>query len=94
MLHDLSRDYLIFIVGSTYDSDLRRVKNFYSAMLCMRSTSHWACVCACVSLSQVGVLLKRLNRQVEIHRKGPAKTPGGIFGEKCKNHLFYTIWVC
>ena len=34
------------------------------------------------------------NRQVEIHRKGPAKTPIGIFGEKCKNHLFYTIWVC
>ena len=33
-------------------------------------------------------------RQVEIHRKGPAKTPGGILGEKCKNHLFYTIWVC
>ena len=30
---------------------------------------------------------------MEIHRKGPAKTPGGIFGEKCKNHLFYTIWV-
>ena len=33
------------------------------------------------------------NRQVEIHRKGPAKTRIGIFGEKCKNHLFYTIWV-
>jgi len=33
------------------------------------------------------------NTQVEIHRKGPAKTPGGILGEKCTSHLIYTIWV-
>jgi len=42
--------------------------NFYRAMLCIRGTSHGpvsvclsVSVCVCVCLSQVGVLLKRLN---------------------------------
>jgi len=41
--------------------------NFYRAMLCIRGTSHGpdvsvsVCVCLSVCLSQVGVLLKRLN---------------------------------
>ena len=42
--------------------------SFYRAMLCIRGTSHGpvsvsVCVCVCLSvcLSQVGVLLKRLN---------------------------------
>jgi len=35
---------------------------FYGAMLCIRGTSHGpVSVCVCVCLSQVGVLLKRLN---------------------------------
>ena len=34
--------------------------DFYRAMLCIRSTSHGP-VSVCVCLSQVGVLLKRLN---------------------------------
>ena len=40
--------------------------HFYRAMLCIRGTSHGpgsVCVCVCLSvLSQVGVLLKRLNK--------------------------------
>jgi len=38
---------------------------FYRAMLCIRGTSHMpvsVCLSLCVCLSQVGVLLKRLNR--------------------------------
>ena len=38
--------------------------DFYRAMLCIRGTSHGpvsVCVCVCVRMSQVGVLLKRLN---------------------------------
>ena len=39
--------------------------HFYRAMLCIRGTSHGpvsVCVRLCLCLSQVGVLLKRLNR--------------------------------
>ena len=39
--------------------------DFYRAMLCIRGTSHGpvsVCLCLSVCLSQVGVLLKRLNR--------------------------------
>ena len=38
--------------------------HFYRALLCIRGTSHWSvsvCVCPSVRLSQVRVLLKRLN---------------------------------
>ena len=38
--------------------------DFYSAMLCIRGTSHGpvsVCLSVCLCLSQVGVLLKRLN---------------------------------
>ena len=41
-----------------------RAVRFYRAMLCIRGTSHGpvsVCVCLSVHLSQVGVLLKRLN---------------------------------
>ena len=34
---------------------------------------------------------EREDRQLEL---SGFVTPRGIFGEKCKNHLFYTIWVC
>ena len=44
------------------------ILDFYRAMLCIRDTSHGpvsvhlsVCVCVCLCLSQVGVLLKRLN---------------------------------
>ena len=32
-------------------------------------------------------------RQVEIHRKGPAKTPGGIFGESVKPPILHNLGV-
>jgi len=41
---------------------LHRSVRFYRAMLCIRGTSHGpVSVSVCVCLSQVGVLLKRLN---------------------------------
>ena len=45
-------------------SYLSKVADFYCAMLCIRGTSHGfvpVCVRLSVRLSQVGVLLKRLN---------------------------------
>jgi len=52
--------YLSIFVGARTDG------HFYRAMLCIRGTSHGPVsvrlsVCLCLCLSQVGVLLKRLN---------------------------------
>ena len=47
-----------------YGEQVSRVSSFYGAMLCIRGTRHGpvsVCVSVSVCLSQVGVLLKRLN---------------------------------
>jgi len=48
------------------DARISSAMRFYRAMLCIRGTSHGPVsvslsVCVCLCLSQVGVLLKRLN---------------------------------
>ena len=46
-------------IGRTV-AEISRCNGYYRAMLCMRGTSHVP-VSVCLCLSQVGVLLKRLN---------------------------------
>ena len=52
---------------------------YYSAMLCIRGTSHGpvsVCTCPCPCLSQVGVLLKTAKRRIT--QTTPHDSPGSL----------------
>ena len=72
-------------------------RNFYRAMLCIRGTSHGpvsVClslsVCVCVCLSQVGVLLKRLN--VGSHKRHHTIAQGLIVFW-CQRSMRNSTWI-